>query len=549
MEMKNGFGMVAAFAAVGMMLVLMGTVSANGELSVTNLAITPQPVLAGQNFTVSFQLYNSYGSLQNVNLGLSGTYPLFNYSPIDTQLITSVSPGLYGGIGYFFRYHLSVPKNVQSGTYTLYVTASYQISATSSGGSTNLAASSNIPITFYISGAPSITLTANPVTTVVPGSQSTIDISAFNSGTASATNVNITVLDGSNFTVSGTPTFNLGTVGGGASASAAATLQANSTMTPGQNYIPVRLKYSTQYGSNVTTIVNVPISVIINAPNLIPSIVSSAPQTLYAGSNQTLSVSIQNIGLGVAKNVTVSFIGTQNITVGSSASSIFIGTMQPGASQTQAVFISASKYDNKTHYQIPVELSYSNANYQTKVQKTLYLNVTLQNSAIYNVTSVSGTLLPGATYVPLTFRIKNIGGQTAQQVTFSLQSIYPIVPASPNQYLAQLAPGQSANVTFYVNVDAQGNGGSYPVTVYEQWSQPNGATSQQYSSSQNYYAVVGLTNPSGGSSGGSGLYIIGGIVVIVAMAVVLRKRIPPLDNFITKITAKRVPAKKEKGNK
>jgi len=540
MEMKNGFGITAAFAALSMLMILMGTVSANGELSVTNLAITPQPVLAGQNFTISFQLYNSYGALQNVNLGLSGSYPLLNYSPIDTQLINSMSPGLYGGIGYFFHYHLNVPKNIQSGTYNLYVTATYQISTTSSGGSTNVAASSNIPITFYISGVPSITLTASPVTTVVPGSQSNIQINAFNSGTASATNVNITVLNGANFTVSGTPTFNLGTVSGGASASAIATLQANSTMRDGQNYIPVRLRYTTQYGTNVTNVINVPISVIINSPNLIPSIVASQPQTLYAGSNQTLSVAIQNIGLGVAKNVTVSFIGTQNITVGSSASSIFIGTMQPGASQTQSVFISASKYDNQTNYRVPVELSYSNANYQTKVQRTLYLNVTLQNSAIYNVTSVSGTLLPGATYVPLTFQIRNIGGQTAQQVTFSLQSIYPIVPASPNQYLSQLAPGQTANVTFYVNVDAQGNGGSYPVTVYEQWSQPNGATSQQYSSSQNYYAVVGLTSSSGG--GGITTYLIIGVVIIAAAGYILWKRLPMLKGI-------KLGGKREKGSK
>ncbi|MDE1854582.1 MAG: hypothetical protein KGI38_12670, partial [Thaumarchaeota archaeon] len=320
-----------------------------------------------------------------------------------------------------------------------------------------------------------------------------------------------------------------------------ATLQANSTMMDGQNYIPVRLRYTTQYGANVTKIINVPISVIVNAPNLIPSIIASQPQTLYAGSNQTLSVSIQNIGLGVAKNVTVSFVGTQNITVGSSASSIFIGTMQPGASQTQSVFISASKYDNQTRYRVPVELGYSNANYQIRVQKTFYLNVTLQNSAIYNVTGVSGTLLPGATYVPLTFRIRNIGGQTAQQVTFSLQSIYPIVPASPNQYLAQLAPSQSANVTFYVNVDAQGNGGSYPVTVYEQWSQPNGATSQQYSSSQNYYAVVGLTSPSGGGSGITAYLVIGAVIIAVA-GYVLWKRHPTLRGI-------RLGGKKEKGPK
>lgn len=534
----NKFG--AIFAIMSMMLLFSGIVSANGELSVTNLGIAPQPVLAGQNFTISFQLYDSYGTLQNVNLGLSGNYPLLNYSPIDTQLINSISQGLYGGVGTYFQYHLSVPKNIQSGTYTLYVTASYQISTTGSS-STTQAASSSIPITFYISGVPSLALTASPATPVVPGSQSNIDINAFNSGTASATNVNITVLNTQNFTVSGSPTFNLGTINGGESSDAVAVLQANSTLKEGQNYIPVRLRYTTQYGASANEIVNVPISVIINQPNIVPSITSTQPQTLYAGSNQTLTVSLENIGLGVAKNVTATFISTPNLTVGSSASGIFIGTVQPGAAEMQSVFISASKHDNLSNYKLPVELSYSNANYETTVNKTVYLNITLQRSAIFNVSSVKGNLAPSGTYVPLTFSVQNIGGQEADQITFSLQSIYPISPASPNVYLTSLAPGQSTNVTFYVNIDAQGNPGSYPVTVYEQWSQPNGATAQQYSASNNYYATVGSANSSG-SGGVTVLYTVGGIVVVIGVAAfIIRKRMAE-----QKAGGKQAVVKKEK---
>ncbi|MDE1762603.1 MAG: hypothetical protein KGH78_05475, partial [Candidatus Micrarchaeota archaeon] len=181
-----------------------------------------------------------------------------------------------------------------------------------------------------------------------------VQLTAFNSGTASATNVSITVLNTPNFTVSGSPLFTLGTISGGSSSSAAATLQANSTMSPGINHIPVRLQYTTQYGANFTKNVSIPISVIVNAPNLQPSITSAQPQTLYAGSNQTLTVSIQNIGIGVAKNVTVRFLSTPNITVGSSASSLFIGTINAGSSSSQNLFITASKDANQSYYRIPV---------------------------------------------------------------------------------------------------------------------------------------------------------------------------------------------------
>lgn len=545
----NRIAAIGVFATIAMMLLLTGTVSANGELSVTNLVISPQPVIAGQNFTVSFQLYDSYGNLQNVNLGLSGNYPILNYSPSGTQLISSISQGLYGGAtGGFFTYHFSVPKNVQSGTYTIYVTSTYLITTTSSGVTTTAAASSSSPISFYISGSPNIVVTATPATSIVPGSQSNIEINAFNSGTASATNVNVTLVNTKNFTVAGSPLFNLGTVSAGTTASATAVLEANSTLQQGQNYIPVKLQYQTQYGANVSKIVNVPVSVIVDSPNLVPSIIAAQPQTLYAGSNQTLTVSIQNVGLGVAKNVTAQFISTSNMTVGSSASSVFIGTIQAGASFTQSVFISASKFANQTHYRLPVALKYSNANYQSNISRTLYLNITLQRSAIYNITNVSSTsLLPGATYAPITFRIKNIGAQTAQQITLSLQSIYPIAPASPNVFLKQLAPGQSANVTFYVNVDAQGNSGSYPVTLYEQWTQPNGATSQQYSSSQNYYAQVGGTRQSGGGTDAT-TYIIIGIVIIVVAGYILWKKVPQAANLFKAIAPKGGAQKKEKGS-
>ncbi|MDE1805014.1 MAG: hypothetical protein KGH59_04510, partial [Candidatus Micrarchaeota archaeon] len=430
-----------------------------------------------------------------------------------------------------FQYHIHVPPNIQSGTYTIYVTSSYLITTTTSGVTTTSAASSSNPISFYVTGAPNIVLTANPSTSIVPGSQSSVQLTAFNSGTASATNVSITVLNTPNFTVSGSPLFTLGTISGGSSSSAAATLQANSTMSPGINHIPVRLQYTTQYGANFTKNVSIPISVIVNAPNLQPSITSAQPQTLYAGSNQTLTVSIQNIGIGVAKNVTVRFLSTPNITVGSSASSLFIGTINAGSSSSQNLFITASKDANQSYYRIPVELSYSNANYQSSVQKVSYINVTMQKAAIFNITGVSsGALVPGATYVPITFRVRNIGSQTAQQVTFTLQSIYPVAPSSPNAYLTALAPGQSANVTFYVNVDAQGNPGSYPATVYEQWSQPSGAASQQYSGAQNYYAQVGGTKSGGGQGGGIATAV--GVTVAIAVVVAFlvrsgRIKLPP----------------------
>lgn len=518
---KNSFYKIWLLTAI-LLTVLLKQVAANNELSVTNLAITPQPVLAGQNVTISFQIYDSYGSLTNANLGLVGSYPLVNYSPTGTQLLSSVSPGVYGGVPTYFVYRLSIPPNVQAGTYSVYVYATYQLQSTSGGTTTYSAASSNIPISFYISGVPNIVLSASPTTAIVPGSQFGVTLNALNSGTAQATNATITLLSSGNFTVVGAATFNLGTLQATATTTASAMLQANTTLKPGIRYVPAKLRYTLLNGQNVSKTVNVPVSVVVSSPNLVPSIVSAQPQILYSGSNQTLTVSVQNIGVGVAKNVSIKFLTTPNITVGSSASGVFVGSIQPGSSTTVPVFITANKNDNQTYYSLPVQLVYSNANYQNSVSKTAYLNITLQSTAQFNITSVNDNLAPGSTYKPVSFMVKNTGNQPAQQITFSMQAIYPVVPVNPNLYISNLNPGQTANVTFYVNVDPQGNSGSYPVTLYEQWTQPNGARSQQYTSSSNYYAVV---NPGQASQGTASLLpnVIEIVIVVVIVYFVYTK--------------------------
>ncbi len=129
---------------------------------------------------------------------------------------------------------------------------------------------------------------------------------------------------------------------------------------------------------------------------------------------------------------------------------------------------------------------------------------------------MNDSLAPGSTYAPISFTIQNTGSETAQEITFSLDTIYPISPVNPNVYINSLAPGASTTVTFYVNVDGQGNVGQYPVSLYEQWTQPNGATNQQYSTSENFYGIV----YKGGGSDSSYAYLIGAIIIVVIALVI-----------------------------
>ncbi len=523
----HGNSMILLIAAFSMMLMVGAasaqTVSSNAAtdaLSVTNLAVGPQPVYPGQNVTITFELYNSYGTLTNVNLGLQGSYPLLNYSPSSTQLISSIGQGVYGGTGSYFKYTVHIPKYTSAGSYTLDLVATYEASITSSGTTQDVASESEIPITIYVSGKPDVVLNANPSTSIVPGQASEVAITGLNIGTDIAKNVGFTILSNPNFTVVGTDQLSLGEIDAGSSASGDVVLQANSTLSGGTHYIPVVLTYQSVYGVNTSMTLNVPLSVVINQPNIVVSVSSAQPQFLYAGTNQTLVMSIQNIGIGTAKNVTVGFQSTPYISVGGSSASFFIGSLDAGSSTSEDVFITANKNANSTNYLLPAFITYKNANYQQTFNATQNVPIKLQQGAIFTVESVNTTLNPGATYVPVTFVVKNTGSEEADDVSLSLQTVYPVTPINSNGYIAKLAPGQSQSVTFYVSVDPNGNGGTYPVILFEQWTQPNGQTTQQYTSSQDYYAPV----TSSGSGQSSILTYVIIIVVVVAAGFIWMRR-------------------------
>src|SRR5208282_2151548 len=102
----------------------------------------------------------------------------------------------------------------------------------------------------------------------------------------------------------------------------------------------------TEYGKSVSQKILVPVSIFVSTPDISVSVASASPASIYPGSNQTLVLSIQNIGAGLAKNLTIGFDNTNSITVGNSASNIFIGSLAAGASTTHSILITANKNDN-----------------------------------------------------------------------------------------------------------------------------------------------------------------------------------------------------------
>ncbi len=518
----------AALAAVMLLLVLAlqtnaQTVSqASGAVSIANLAVSPQPVVAGENITVEFQLFNSFSNeLQNVNIYLESTSPLINVSPTQTFLIGSMGTGLYGGSGYdIFSYKFHVPASLPAGEYVIDVVATYEASA--GAQYPTLPAESVMPINIYVYGVPSIQLSASTQAQITPGVPFALSLEALNSGTDKASNVSVTMLGTENFTPEGAYSFSLGSIGQGMQQEAVMQLVSPINISGGTHMLGFLVNYTSQTGQKFSKIEEVPIYIEISKPSFVVSVVGATPQQLYAGQNQTLEFTVENTGNGEARNVSVQFVGSEGINVGSSASYFSLGNTMPGQAVQEEVFVSASRYANTTHYSIPVMIKYRSANLAENFSQIEYIPISMQPSAMFNVTAEYGKLKPGDTDVPVTFTIRNTGNEVAESAMLSLQAIYPISTVIPNAYVSSIGPGQSENVTFYVSVDVKGNQGTYPVTLYEQWQQPNGAAQQQYSYSNNYYIYIGKSGGAAGTYESYAAIVI--ILLIIAYAFTRRRK-------------------------
>ena len=494
-----------------------------GALSISNLVITPNPVLAGSKVQISFQLYNSYQySLQNVNLYLEGSYPLLNYSPQSIGQISSIGQGLYGGVGYYISDNITIPENVPSGVYTLELYATYQTTQMTNTGTVSytqpVTAYSAIPIAIHVIGRPSIALGSSVSQAITPGEPFSLILSIMNNGYDVAKNITISILPTSEFKPSGTSNISIGALPAGSSVQVPVGIFASQGIENATYSIPVHLTYYSELGNKYSSNSSIYITPTIGSPNVTISLIGSIPPMLYSGYNQTLQFAVVNSGIGLARNITISFSPGENINLLGSIHKFYIAALPSGSSTNEAIYIS-SNFTNSTYANILVNLTYSSPNYKNTYTKSYNESLYIEPSAQFQIIATKSDAYPGATDIPITYTIKNTGNEVAEQVQVSFQSIYPITPINSVAYLPKLLPGKEANVTFMINIDTSGVPGNYPITLFETWKQPNGTPNQLYSGSNNYYAEV-----LEGTSNNVVVWEIVIIVVVVAIAAIFAGR-------------------------
>ena len=379
-----------AFAALTL---LSGVAMAqyDSSLSMVNMSVSPNPVVAGGNVLIMFQLYNAYDNwLYGTSIQPTGSYPLLNVSPISSYVAGQLDPGVNSR---YYNYTIEVPKTTPSGTYTIDFTAKYFVYAATG----TEVASSSMPVSFYVYNKPAITVTAATTGTTV----------------------------------------------------------------------------------------------------------------LYVGHNQTINLVVQNTGYGTARNVTVYVTSGSGLNILSPIRSFFISNLTQGSSVDEPITVSA---EGTSGTNLITNIAYYSSDLQQRYSNIQSVNLSVAPSAQFNLDSVS-SIGVDVTDVPVHFVITNNGTTSALDLQLSMQSAYPITPVASSAYVPELSPGQSANVTFLVSVDSSGVPGNYPVTLFEQWKQPDGATNQQFTGLSNYFIPVV------GSQGGTSSLELELAVVVILVAV------------------------------
>ncbi len=322
----------AVFLALAFMALVSGVASAQyaNSVSLTNVSVLPNQVMAGGNVTIRFQLYNTYNYwLYGTTLQPTGSYPLLNVSPLDSNTIGMLNPGLNPK---YYNYTIEIPNTTPSGTYTITFTATYMLYTTQE----TEVASSSMPVSFYVNGNPSITVQAsNPQpSTLYTGYNQSLSLSIQNAGYGTARNVSVTVSGSRGLSVlSSVRSFFISNLTRGAEQVEPILISANGT---DNAYLIVNTTYySARLNRRFSNTQRINISV---APSAQFAIDSEGQSPGIGMTDVPVNFRITNTGTSPAEELQLNLETPYPITP--IASSAYVNELEPGASTNVTFFVS-----------------------------------------------------------------------------------------------------------------------------------------------------------------------------------------------------------------
>jgi hypothetical protein len=191
---------------------------------------------------------------------------------------------------------------------------------------------------------------------------------------------------------------------------------------------------------------------------------SAVDATYTPGTDGTLRVRVRNVGDRPLRDVEPRLGAAPPFA--SEAPRAYVESLDPGESATVAFDLSVSPDAVTNTHSLPVNVTARTASDRPVRTGPLTVPVSVVDRDLFAVTGVNTTVPPDSE-TQIRVRVENGGDEPLRDVKPQFEPAPPFSSEAPQTYVASLAPGESAVVTFQVSVaeDAVPSSHSLPVTV------------------------------------------------------------------------------------
>ncbi|WP_069807694.1 COG1361 S-layer family protein [Vulcanisaeta thermophila] len=411
--------------------------------------------------------------------------PMIGYESISVPVTTLVTTTLQNGV--------PVVTGVKTETFTISIPTVLGATPSVSTSKSSVSVSTNVmvPVLGYVGfSAMAFFGTPNDVVQPLPGNYLPLTIYVTNYGNTPVTNVTVTLesLPDGMYAVNNTAHL--------------------PGLLPGEptpvtfyvyvpNYIPqgnYTLVLGIDYFGGVDTVVDAPLIVSQRPTVYVQSVATNPPEVFEGYSMAELVLSIINVGSGVAYNASL-YVTSSAGNISLVSMPIILGAIPTGQPIQLTVPISAPGVAGNYSVYITVDFDGGSSSrvytlYVRPKADIIVTGVTYPQPpslslndlwALFSSITNPG-LSPGASKVPITITLENVGDVEAQNVVVHMSTSQVIQPhVSSNNplsaltasevFIGDLKPGQPINVTFLVDVDSNAPPGTYPLVLTLVWNQ------------------------------------------------------------------------------
>jgi hypothetical protein len=220
-------------------------------------------------------------------------------------------------------------------------------------------------------------------------------------------------------------------------------------------------------------------------PDIEVFVKSSQPREIRAGDDVEIQLETVNTGTEEARNVIILPDSIEGIDVLWSSRTVYVGDIGPQKSKTAVISIDVAEDVDAKEYGLPIKVAYESPDGEN-ISNSGKINVVIKESVDFTIAPVANSAGAGEKEKMITFEIQNSGNNLAEEVKVILRASYPFTPTGNEFFIGELQPGESAHVSFHVDVDSDAASQKYPVDIIIQWKEDD----KQYSDTKSSFIEV-----------------------------------------------------------